>query len=162
MTASSDRARPRGAGEGDVTIVVRLLGVPPGEVVDLLAALDALHREVQVAGLDAAVVAPSAVRGLVDDRSRLDEQRQDVHDQAVAARAAGAEAVEITMVYRRHEVPRVRSATAALGEAHAAAVAGDLLVPPLTPAQHRLWRYISDQFEAQVAGEPPTPYRTDG
>lgn len=145
-------------------VTVTLLGVRPEGVLDLLAAIDSLHREVQVVaiGTEADVVPSSVADGLVHDRGRLEAQRHGIHDQAVAARAAGAAVVDITVRYRPDEVVRVRSATAAVGAANAAAQDGRLLVPPLTPAQERLWRFMDEQFERAVAGEPPTPYVGDG
>lgn len=140
-------------------VTVRLQGVPPHELLDLLASLDALHREVQVMALDdAEVVAEEVTRGLVDDRSRLEVQRHGLHDQAVAARAAGLEVADLVVTYRPEEVGRVRSATAALAAANEAAEAGTLLSPPLTAEQLRLWRFLDREFEAQVAGAAPSTF----
>lgn len=140
-------------------ITVRLLGVSPAQLLDLLAGLDALHREVQMTSFDgAAVVTEEVTRGLVDDRARLEVQRHGLHDQAVVARAAGLDVVDLVATYLPEELARVRSATAALAAANAAAEAGALLVPPLDPELHHLWRFLDGQFEAQVAGRPATRY----
>lgn len=140
-------------------VTVRLLGVAPAQLLDLLAGLDALHREVQMTSLDdGAVVAEDVTRGLVDDRARLEVQRHGLHDQAVAARDAGLAEVDLLVTYRSDEIERVRSATVALAAANEAAVAGTLLVPPLDPELHRLWRFLDAEFETQVAGGPATRF----
>ncbi|HEU5151436.1 MAG TPA: hypothetical protein VFU19_13115 [Iamia sp.] len=140
---------------------LRLEAVPPGLALDLLATLDGLHREVQVAGLDSTGEIPVAREThdvIVRDRDRLEGPRNSFHDQAAAARAAGLDRVDLTADYGPDDVARARATTVAMGEADAAARRGELLASPMTPAVRHLWLWVGAQLEAQAAGAAPTPY----
>lgn len=145
-------------GEG---FTLRLRAVPVRGILDLLAAIDALHREVQVVAMDGGAeqaVDATVHDALVNDREHLEVPRNSIHDQAAAARAAGRTVTDIEAPYTWEEVPRALSATAAVGQADEAARRGDLLAPPMTDHQRHLWLWVGREFEAQADGAPPTPY----
>jgi hypothetical protein len=143
---------------------VELRAAPVVAVLDLLAALDGLHREVQLADIGEA--GPSAgpgleadvVAGFVTDRAGLEAERHAIHEQARLARDAGCTVADIVVDYASEQVEQVHHAAEAVARADAAARAGMLLVPPLDPRQRHLWQWMHEQVRIQMAGGPPTAY----
>lgn len=144
---------------------LRLQAFPPGLMVELLATLDSLHREVQVAELDEeghGLVSRAAHDALVNDRQHVEGARNVIHDRAVAARDAGEERADVAVHYAADQVTPFLTARSGVHEAEAAAQRGDLLAAPMTPEQRRLWMWIGSEFTAQAAGAEPTPYLAGG
>ncbi|HEX7131063.1 MAG TPA: hypothetical protein VF228_00725 [Iamia sp.] len=143
--------------------VLRLHGVPPDLMIDLLATLDGLQREVQMANLDAdgpAAIGQAAHDALVSDRGRVEGPRNVILDQATAARAAGHQHVDITAAYEAEAIAPFLSARVGVAEADAAARRGELLAGPMAPEERRLWSWVGVEFETQAAGGPATPFAT--
>lgn len=140
---------------------VVLRDAPVADVLDVLASLDGLHREVQLASLGdqgaEPVLAPEVVEGFVTERARLEVQRHSIHDQARAARDRGLDSVDIVIDYGPEEVERVLAATAAIARADDAAREGKLLAPPLSPRHRALWEWMDREFRSQIAGGEPGP-----
>lgn len=140
---------------------LRLHAFPPGLMVELLATLDSLHREVQVAELDEegdGLVSLAAHDALVSDRQRVEGPRNVIHDRAVAARDAGEERTDLAVHYPADLVVPFLTARTGVQEADAAAQRGDLLTAPMTPEQRHLWLWVGSEFTAQAAGAEPSPY----
>jgi len=145
---------------GSDDVDVRWLGAPPALLLDVLAALESLQREVQVSGfVGEAPVGSEVEHGLVRDRALVQGQRDELHDRASAARSEGRTAVDVTVTYSRDEVGLVLSAAEAALAVDEAAHRGELLVPPLTDDERHLWSWMVAEVRAQAAGEAPTPYR---
>lgn len=144
---------------GDVT--VRWLGAPPNLLLDVLAALESLQREVQVTGLAGeAPVGSDVERGMVRDRAGVQTQRDEIHDRASTARNEGRTTVDVVVRYAEDEVPLVLSAAEAADAVDRAAHRGELLVPPLTDDERHLWSWMVAEIRAQAGGAAPTPYWT--
>lgn len=144
---------------------LRLPSVPPELMLGLAAALDALQREVQVTALDDAgpsAVARSTHDALVEGRARVEVARNQLLDQATAARDAGHDRADLSATYRDEDVAAFRTARTGADAADAAARRGELLAAPLSPAERHLWEWIGAQFAAQVEGADPTPYEPEG
>jgi len=144
---------------------LHLRAVPPTLMLGLLDTLDGLHREVQVAALDdegADLVGQATHDALVGDRDRVEGPRNAILDQAAKARDAGLDRVDITAHYGAAEVVPFLSARVGVQSADAAAQRGELLASPMTAGQRDLWTWVGSEFEAQVAGRPPTPYAPAG
>ncbi len=140
---------------------LHLLAVPPTLMLGLLATLDALHREVQLTALDLpgpSPLGPRAHDALVDGRTRVESARNAILDQAVAAREAGEELVDIAADYVAADVAPFRSARGGVAAADAAAAQGELLASPMDPEERRLWLWVGVEFEGQAAGADPTPF----
>ena len=140
---------------------LRLLGVPPTLLLDVLAAIDGLQREIQVTALDED--GPGAVGradhdAIVDGRDQIESARNEILDQAMAARDAGLAVADVSARYAATDIEPIRSARAGVAAADAAAARGELLSTPLGPEERRLWAWIGVQVEAQAAGAEPTPY----
>ncbi|QYG92185.1 hypothetical protein HC251_06845 [Iamia sp. SCSIO 61187] len=142
-------------------LTLRLHAFPPRLMVELLATLDSLHREVQVAELDeegGGLVSRAAHDALVTDRQRVEGPRNVIHDRAVAARDAGEARTDVAVRYTADQVTSFLTARSGVQEADAAAQRGDLLAAPMTPEQRHLWLWVGAEFAAQAAGALPTPY----
>ncbi|HYI62683.1 MAG TPA: hypothetical protein VEW93_12860 [Acidimicrobiales bacterium] len=142
---------------------VEMRAAPAAAVLDLLAALDGLQREIQLADLGAGpaarpTVEASVVEGFVGGRAGIEAQRTSIHDQARQAREAGRHLVDLVAEYGAADVRRVRHATAAIAQADDAARSGLLLAPPMTPEQRHLWEWMDRQIRLQVDGGPATAY----
>lgn len=140
---------------------LRLLAVPPTLLLDLLAAIDGLQREVQVTALDEDGPAPLAQAthdALVEGREQIESARNQILDQAMAARDAELAVADVSARYAAADIAPMRTARSGVAAADAAAVRGELLSTPLGPAERRLWEWIGTQVEAQAAGGDPTPF----
>lgn len=143
---------------GDVS--VRLTAAPPVLLLDVLAAIEALQREVQLSGLvGEAPVRSEVERALVHDRARVQAQRDEIHDRAAAARAEGSATVDVGVTYSSTELDLVLSAADAVAAVDRAAHRGEMLVPPLTDDERHLWTWMVDEIRRQAAGEAPIAFR---
>jgi hypothetical protein len=140
---------------------LRLLQVPPTLLLDLLAAIDGLQREVQVTALDEdgpTPVAQATHDALVEGREQIETARNAILDQAVAARDAGLARADLSARYATTDLAPIRAARAGVAAADAAAARGELLSTPLGPEERRLWDWIGVQVETQATGGEPTPF----
>lgn len=148
--------QPRSTGD----VSVRWSAVPPVLLLDVLAAIEALQRDVQLSGLAGdAPVGSDVERGLVEDRARVQAQRDELHDQAAEARAEGSATFDVVVAYSSNELDLVLSAADAVASADRAAHRGELLVPPLTDDERHLWTWMVEQIRGQAAGEAAVPFR---
>jgi hypothetical protein len=148
--------------EPDPVTVVRYLATPVDLFLELQENLDALQREVQLASLedrggDAALPA-EVVDGMVVHRAAMVQVRTVLYEQAMAAREAGLEVVDLVAEYPDDSTEAVLAIIAAARRAETAAARGDLLTPPPGPALRHLQTWAFDEVARQLHGGEPTPY----
>jgi len=140
--------------------LVRFLGVPVTTFIELQSELDALQREVHLStlGEGAGPMADDVVRGIVIQREAMVDVRTTLHEQTLAACAAGLAVADIEADYPDGARARVMAVMDASRRANDAATAGQLLTPPLRPALRHFQDWMYRQVERQLEGGPPSPY----
>lgn len=141
-------------------IVVRFVGTPVREFLDLQEALDGYRREMQLASLDGTPTGlPEAVtEGLVELRDTLDEVRNELHDQARTAREAGRVVADLVGHYPKGSRDALLKVMSASEAADDAAQRGTLLGPPLDPAVRHVQQWMYHELRTQLEGGASHPY----
>jgi hypothetical protein len=137
--------------------VVWFRAIPLRTFLDLVIAVDALQREVQLMSLDHDPALPGVAAG-VEGRGTFDDARAALFDQAIEAHEAGVEVTDLAATYADDAWQPILDVATAVLRADDAASAGELLTPPFPPDQRHLYEWMAEEVHRQLTGAAPRAY----
>lgn len=138
--------------------VVWFRAIPLRTFLDMVIAVDALQREVQLMGFDDSGTGPDGLPAEPPGRAAFEDARAVLFDQAIEAHEAGVEVTDLAASYADEAWPPILEVVDAVLAADDEAAAGRLLTPPLPPDQRHLCEWMAEEIHRQLTGSPPRAY----